>query len=152
MLAQGQSSSAKRGGLAADVSSGLIFLKKRKKGIECSGLRTERWWNLFLWYDSSFVISDACSSNTHSFLSSTAVFPAPVMLPCPYLLLRLQSRVEWFSDPWIWAWLLTCFIQWNVSNIMQVEAWNVLTRLALVIGLLPFTTRTCLWWVLVQGG
>ena len=30
MLAQGQSSSAKRGGLAA-VSSGLIFLEKRKK-------------------------------------------------------------------------------------------------------------------------
>ena len=30
MLAQGQSSSAKRGGLAADVSSGLIFLKKKK--------------------------------------------------------------------------------------------------------------------------
>ena len=28
MLAQGQSSSAKRGGLVADVSSGLIFLKK----------------------------------------------------------------------------------------------------------------------------
>ena len=31
MLAQGQSSSAKRGGLAADVSSGLISLKKQKK-------------------------------------------------------------------------------------------------------------------------
>ena len=30
MLAQGQSSSAKRGGLAADVSSGLVFLKKKK--------------------------------------------------------------------------------------------------------------------------
>ena len=30
-LAQLQSSSAKRGGLAADVSSGLIFLKKKKK-------------------------------------------------------------------------------------------------------------------------
>ena len=30
MLAQGQSSSAKRGGLAADVSSGLIFLKNKK--------------------------------------------------------------------------------------------------------------------------
>ena len=29
MLAQGQSSLAKRGGLAADVSSGLIFLKKK---------------------------------------------------------------------------------------------------------------------------
>ena len=29
MLAQGQSSSAKRGGLVADVSSGLIFLKKK---------------------------------------------------------------------------------------------------------------------------
>ena len=28
MLAQGQSSSAKRGGLVADVTSGLIFLKK----------------------------------------------------------------------------------------------------------------------------
>ena len=31
MLAQGQSSSAKRGGLAVDVSSGLIFLQKKKK-------------------------------------------------------------------------------------------------------------------------
>ena len=31
MLAQGQSSSAKRGGLAADVSSGLIFLKRKKR-------------------------------------------------------------------------------------------------------------------------
>ena len=30
MFAQGQSSSAKRGGLAADVSWGLIFLKKKK--------------------------------------------------------------------------------------------------------------------------
>ena len=30
MLAQGQSSSAKRGGLVADVSLGLIFLKKNK--------------------------------------------------------------------------------------------------------------------------
>ena len=30
MLVQGWSSSAKRGGLAADVSSGLIFLKKKK--------------------------------------------------------------------------------------------------------------------------
>ena len=30
MLAQGQSSSAKRGGLAVDVSLGLIFLKKKK--------------------------------------------------------------------------------------------------------------------------
>ena len=36
MLAQGQSSSAKRGGLAANVSSGLIFLKnkERKKNKE----------------------------------------------------------------------------------------------------------------------
>ena len=31
MLAQGHSSSAKRGRLAADVSSGLIFLKRKKK-------------------------------------------------------------------------------------------------------------------------
>ena len=30
MLAQGHPSSAKRGGLAADVSSGLIFLKKKE--------------------------------------------------------------------------------------------------------------------------
>ena len=30
MLAQGQSSSAKRGELATDVSSGLIFLKRKK--------------------------------------------------------------------------------------------------------------------------
>ena len=31
LLAQHQSSSAKRGGLAADVSSGLIFLKTNKQ-------------------------------------------------------------------------------------------------------------------------
>ena len=31
MLTQGQSSSAKRGGLVADVSSGLISLKKKDK-------------------------------------------------------------------------------------------------------------------------
>ena len=31
MLAQGQSSSAKRAGLVADVSSGLIFLKRKEK-------------------------------------------------------------------------------------------------------------------------
>ena len=30
MLAQGQSSSAERGGVAMDVSPGLIFLKKKK--------------------------------------------------------------------------------------------------------------------------
>ena len=30
MLAQGQSSSAQRGGLVADVSSGLTFLEKKK--------------------------------------------------------------------------------------------------------------------------
>ena len=39
MLAQGQSSSAKRGELAADVSSGLIFLKKKKKREMDSDLR-----------------------------------------------------------------------------------------------------------------
>ena len=39
MLAQCQSSSAKRGGLAADVSSGLIFLKKKQK-IEVEGGHT----------------------------------------------------------------------------------------------------------------
>ena len=32
MLAQGQSSSAKRRGFAAEVSSGLIFLKKKEIG------------------------------------------------------------------------------------------------------------------------
>ena len=34
MLAQGQSSSAKRGGLAGDISSELILLKKKKKLAE----------------------------------------------------------------------------------------------------------------------
>ena len=34
MLAQDQSSSAKRGGLAADVSSGLIFLKEKKAPLD----------------------------------------------------------------------------------------------------------------------
>ena len=34
MLAQGQSTSAKRGGLAADVSSGLTFLEKKKERLQ----------------------------------------------------------------------------------------------------------------------
>ena len=36
MLAQGESSLAKRGGLGADVISGLIFLKKEKEEEEIS--------------------------------------------------------------------------------------------------------------------
>ena len=46
MLAQGQSSSAKRGGLAVDVSSGLIFLGKKKKGervIRVGGMQLRLW-------------------------------------------------------------------------------------------------------------
>ena len=35
MLAQGHYSLAKRGGLATDVNSGIIFLKKKKKNNEC---------------------------------------------------------------------------------------------------------------------
>ena len=38
MLAQGQSSSAERGALAADVSSGLIFLKKKNNTQNLEGL------------------------------------------------------------------------------------------------------------------
>ena len=34
MLSRGQSSSAKRGGLVGDVSSGLIFLKKEEKDFK----------------------------------------------------------------------------------------------------------------------
>ena len=43
MLAQGQSSSVKRGRLATDVSSGLIFLKNKKKRKSIKSLldRTE---------------------------------------------------------------------------------------------------------------
>ena len=48
MLAQGQSSSAKRGGLVADVSSGLIFLKKEKKIA---------WWPIVLTVRDGLLIS-----------------------------------------------------------------------------------------------
>ena len=41
MLAQGQSSSAKRGGLAADVSSGLLFFFKKKQS--CTTLLWMLW-------------------------------------------------------------------------------------------------------------
>ena len=46
MWAQGQGSSAKRGGLAADVSSGLIFLKNKKRKKESerkSSLDIKNW-------------------------------------------------------------------------------------------------------------
>ena len=36
MLAQQQSSAAKRGGLVADVTSGLIFLKRKVKANNCT--------------------------------------------------------------------------------------------------------------------
>ena len=42
MLAQGQSSSIKRGGLVTDVSSGLIFLTKQKKE-ERSKIKLMNW-------------------------------------------------------------------------------------------------------------
>ena len=42
MLAQGQSSLAKRGGLVADVSLGLIFLRKKKKRPMESKLSKEK--------------------------------------------------------------------------------------------------------------
>ena len=48
MLAQGQASSAKRGGLAADVSSGLIFLKKKKINLQKKGWNGKSGWDLSL--------------------------------------------------------------------------------------------------------
>ena len=57
MLAQDQSSSAKRGRLAADVSSGLIFLKKKKKERkrkkENEEIRSIGEWLSNLWYSHS---------------------------------------------------------------------------------------------------
>ena len=50
MLAQGQSSSAKRGGLAADVSSGLIFLKKKKTRLPVF------FWSLFTYFSIEFLL------------------------------------------------------------------------------------------------
>ena len=44
MLAQSQSSSAKRRGLAVDVSSGLIFLKNKKKEEEVCEVLWEQTW------------------------------------------------------------------------------------------------------------
>ena len=38
MLAQGQSCSAKRGGLMAGVSSGLVFCEKKKEGTDLIGI------------------------------------------------------------------------------------------------------------------
>ena len=48
MLAQGQSSSAKRGGLAADVSSGLIVLKKKKENNSVYILNPERYYYCYI--------------------------------------------------------------------------------------------------------
>ena len=53
MLAQGQSSSAKWGGLVAVVSSGLIFLKNKKKRKIPTGLLSKTP-EIFLFY---FVLS-----------------------------------------------------------------------------------------------
>ena len=41
MLTQGQSSSAKRGGLVVDVSSGLFLLTKKKQRAEEFGTKDE---------------------------------------------------------------------------------------------------------------
>ena len=47
MLAQGQSFSAKRGGLATDVSSGLIFLTKKKKYMKWLPGKNKYWGDIF---------------------------------------------------------------------------------------------------------
>ena len=62
MLAQGQASSAKRGGLAA-VSSGLIFLKKKKSNNENNSIRSNHLY-LYIPNYSDFVnILEKCISN-----------------------------------------------------------------------------------------
>ena len=79
MLTQGQSSSAKRGGLAADVSSGLIFLQKKQKNNQLQKsqkkmlvvwLRTSMrfWWSLFLPFEDicvkshGFLVTHRCKN------------------------------------------------------------------------------------------
>ena len=42
MFAQGQSSSAKRGGLIVDVSSGLVFLKNKEKEVNAESKQANR--------------------------------------------------------------------------------------------------------------
>ena len=56
MLAQGQSSSAKRGELAADVSLGLIFLKRKKKGLEVFWVPTPSGFSVCLVQDLTSLI------------------------------------------------------------------------------------------------
>ena len=60
MLAQGQSSSAKRGKLAADVSSGLIFLKKQTKKTDGN----------LDWYKGIKNTANSKNMGTHQILSS----------------------------------------------------------------------------------
>ena len=66
MLAQDQSSSAKRGGLAADVSSGVIFLKREKVIVEAP--YKDKW--------KMITVEDELANNNHRAFGSIITWKA----------------------------------------------------------------------------
>ena len=72
MLAQGQSSSAKRGGLAADVSSGLMLLKKNKKQKNLHFINILKLWDF--WPYGSYRDDYATAKDTGKRASLTGLF------------------------------------------------------------------------------
>ena len=111
MLAQGQSSSAKRGRLAADVSSGLIFLKKNPQTIS---------WLTSLWIGQGsvgmlHVVSGGCLTGAGG--SQMALFTCfkTLVLADGWAVLVLQVAVlsSWLltilqSNPHFCTWWLAC--------------------------------------------
>lgn len=85
-----------------------------------------------------YLRSDHLIRHQNSFCVSTSIFPAPQVLPCPYGLLCLHCRAESSSYPWLWAWLLMCFIQGNVSRYYASRGWKCAGKLALVSWALAF--------------
>ena len=139
MLAQGQSSSAKRGGLAV-VSSGLIFLKKKKKKKKIWQKRTPRSSRKWAWkgaahgiphvpQDASpwtlvilFLLPVHFSHSKSPFIApiflAAPSSPSPTLTLCPFL--RPPPLCTYFpfllgasTDP---AWSLLCCLSptwWN---------------------------------------
>lgn len=93
---------------------------------------------LFLCNGSSYGILDDCSSNIPSFCASTSILPAPLMLPCPYGLLCLQSRAEWSSTLDLGLGYRCASSRRMLADIMQAEDWNMLAKVALVSRALAF--------------
>ena len=114
MLAQGQSSSAKRGGLATDVSSGLIFLKKKKEKTKRKTL--SRRWSRKTW---------KCTEEEEKIhLLSLGEWPGLERSPDAVTSASLPWVIDEMWNAWRkWPWMPKLWKQqhWSLRRVLKIQ-------------------------------